>query len=360
MARRVQHVLTEQIASGQFKSGAYLPTARELAGAFRTSRTTIALALDLLYQDGLISKPGRRGTQVRCPVERLRWPLVGIIHPFYSQGTGRVTDVSAMFEAIAEVFGDLGYPYEDHTVNKEQLTVDQLTERYGAMVFMETFRREDIALRLEEARIPLVIANLEIDLDVSSTCVDHKAISRQAVETLASLGHRRIAFVGCESSRLFYGESRAGYLEGLTQSGIAPDNALIGVAEKSAALASYVTTRKLLEAAPRITAFVAGRDTMAEGVCHAIEEAGFQVGHDISVIGYDNYSWPESNDFLTTFHEPCREMGRQAAQMLVDRVVYGWKPPEKRIVEAPFILRQSAGTAPSASRTLSCRSSGKT
>ena len=346
IARRAQQVLTEQIASGQFKPGAYLPTARELAATFRTSRTTIALALDLLYQDGLVSKPGRRGTQVRCPVERLRQPLVGIIHSPYGPETSGTTDVGVMIEAAAELFTELGYPYEDRVVNRDQLTVEQLTERYGAMVFLETFRREDIILRLAKERVPLVVANLEIDLDVSGTCVDHKATSRQAVETLVSLGHRRIAFMGRNPSHHFYGEARAGYMEGLAQAGIALDQALIGVAEKTDALAGYITTRKLLETKPRLTAIVAGRDTMAEGACRAIEEAGCEVGRDISIIGYDNYSWLESKDFLTTFHEPCGEMGRQAAQMLADRVMYGDKPPEKRVVESKFILRKSAGPAP--------------
>lgn len=346
-ARYAQQILTEQIASGQFKPGTYLPTARELAGTFRTSRTTIALALDLLYQDGLVAKPGRRGTQVRCPVDRLHQPLIGIIHSPYGPEISGTTDLGVMIEAAAEVFDNLGYPYEDRVVNRDQLTANQLTEKYGAMIFMETFQREDIVLRLHEACIPLVVANLEIALDVTSTCVNHKATSRQAVETLVSLGHRRIAFVGRDPSRHFYGKARAGYIEGLTQSGILPDNALIGVAEKTDALAGYMTTRKLLKLTPRITAIVAGRDTLAEGACHAIEEAGLEVGRDVSVIGYDNHSWPESENFLTTFHEPCREMGRQAAHMLADRVIYGLKPPEKRMVEAPFMLRKSAGPAPS-------------
>jgi hypothetical protein len=41
-----------------------------------------------------------------------------------------------------------------------------------------------------------------------------------------------------------------------------------------------------------------------------------------------------------------------AAEMLADRVVNGWRPPEKREIEAPLILRTSAGPAPGAKGVL--------
>ena len=346
VATQIQETLTDRIASGEFKPGSYLPTAKELASDFHTSRSTIAIALDLLHQAGLVTKPGRRGTQVRCPVERLERPLVGIIHSPYDPSARNVTDAEAVILGAREILETLGYPFEDLTVYRAQASADELAERFGAMVFVETFRAQDVILDLERRRIPLAVANLEIDLEVSGTRVDHRATTCRAVQTLAALGHRRIAFLGREPGRHFYGESRVGYLDGLALCGIQPDESLIAVAEKTDALAAYMATRNLLSLQSPITAVVAGRDALAEGACRAVEEAGLEVGRHVSVVGYDDYSWQESRDFLSTFHEPCREMGRQAAKMLADRVIYGWRPPEKRLVEAPFVLRKSAGPAP--------------
>jgi DNA-binding LacI/PurR family transcriptional regulator len=124
------------------------------------------------------------------------------------------------------------------------------------------------------------------------------------------------------------------------------DESLVAFASQTSELHAYVASRGFFtrEAVP--TAVVAARDMLAQGVCHAIEEAGFQVGYDISVIGFDNVSWGEGQNFLTTFAEPCYEMGRLAVEMLFDRLYNGWRPPERRVLEAPLVLRRSVGPVP--------------
>jgi len=91
---------------------------------------------------------------------------------------------------------------------------------------------------------------------------------------------------------------------------------------------------------------VAARDLIAQGVCHAAKEAGLAVGYDLSVIGFDDCSWDDGREFLTTFREPCFEMGVTAVDMLIERLVSGWRPPERRVLEAPLVLRRSAGPVP--------------
>jgi len=43
---------------------------------------------------------------------------------------------------------------------------------------------------------------------------------------------------------------------------------------------------------------------------------------------------------------PCHEIGAGAAEMLVERIVGGWKPPVQRECEAPLVMRQTVGLAP--------------
>ena len=61
------------------------------------------------------------------------------------------------------------------------------------------------------------------------------------------------------------------------------------------------------------------------------------------MIGFDDTTWPEGREFLTTFREACYEMGAAAAEMLVERIVNGSMPPEKREFATPFVLRRTAG-----------------
>jgi LacI family transcriptional regulator len=230
---------------------------------------------------------------------------------------------------------------------KHAATMEALTAQYGALIFAETSGQtsghEEVIVGLERRKIPVVVANLEIDLEASATFVDHRKVALRATQVLAGFGHRRIAFLAREPGYLFYGEARRGYLDGLKEAGIAADDSLIAVSQQTDPLSAYFATKPLLERSDPPTALVAARDILAQGACRAITEAGLTVGRDVSVIGFDDVSWPQEEPFLTTFREPCREMAAAAAEMLIERIVRGWRPPEKREFEAPLVLRRSAG-----------------
>ena len=113
-------------------------------------------------------------------------------------------------------------------------------------------------------------------------------------------------------------------------------------------LAAYQAFKPLLDREDRPTAVVCARDVFAHGACQAASEAGLQVGRDISVVGYDDISWGSAKRALTTFHEPCREMGAAAADMIVQRLLTGRTDMETQILPFPLIVRQSAGPPPDA------------
>jgi len=75
----------------------------------------------------------------------------------------------------------------------------------------------------------------------------------------------------------------------------------------------------LLSSASRPTAIFTGNDEMATGVYRAAQELGLTIPGDLSVVGFDDAPvasrvWPA----LTSVRLPIQEMGRQAAQRLID------------------------------------------
>jgi len=144
----------------------------------------------------------------------------------------------------------------------------------------------------------------------------------------------------------FYGKTLNAYRESLEAAGLPRDESLVSIVEKSDSLHGYIAAGRLLEIRPRVTALVTARDALAIGACRRFTEAGLAIGHDMSVIGFDNLGQDDASSFLTTFDEPCPEMGAVAAEMLIERIVNGWHPPEKREIEARLILRRSAGPLP--------------
>ena len=77
--------------------------------------------------------------------------------------------------------------------------------------------------------------------------------------------------------------------------------------------------QELLDRPDRPTAIFAANDLMAFGVYEAARLAGLSIPDDLSVIGYDDLTMAAwAGPPLTTIRQPLEEMGRQAAQMVLD------------------------------------------
>ena len=339
-AERIAAEVRRRVAAGKYPPHSYLPSERELAQELSVGRNTVSAALTTLTQEGYVLKTSGRGTRVLPHQERLSRKAVGVVHSLSATPPAEPLRVMA---GIQDAFSRFGYRYELASRRERSESADALQEHYGGLIFVETVGYEEDILELERRRIPLVVANMEVDLDVTATWVDHRKATCQAVKALVGFGHRRIAFLGRDHGWLFYGKAREGYLAGLKEAGIAPDGSLVAVCEDTDPLSAYLATKALLEVPEAPTAIVAARDILAQGACRAATEAGFVVGRDVSIIGFDDISWRQAEPFLTTFQEPCRELGTVAAELLVERIVNGWRPPEKREMEAPLVLRRSAG-----------------
>ena len=342
--------LRRRIATGGYAPNTFLPSERELAHGLDIGRTALRSALDMLVADGLLAKTKGLGTRVLSPLRRAAKDAIGV---FWSpkiaarQGWPFAPESAEIMRGARDTLSRLGHRFELLSIDDEPLTTEAVGGRFAGAVFLNvsTPKLADL-VTLDERRILLVVANLEVAAPLSGTWVDHRKATVQAVRTLVALGHRRIAFVGREPNRYFYGKAREGYLTALDEAGIDPDEALIAETEVTDRLAAYRATKPLLEVKPRPSAIVAARDVLAHGACEALSDAGLAVGRDVAVIGFDDFSWQQEDPFLTTFREPCYEMGAVAVEMLMERLVSGWGPPEKRELEAPFILRRSAGPAP--------------
>ncbi len=105
-------------------------------------------------------------------------------------------------------------------------------------------------------------------------------------------------------------------------------------------------TGLVLAAQPRPTAIFAGNNFIAFGAIQVLREAGIAVPDIMSMVVFDDL--PQGwvlDPFLTVVSQPAYEIGRQAAEMMLERLT-GDPPSEPRtvVLASELIVRRS--TAP--------------
>ena len=94
------------------------------------------------------------------------------------------------------------------------------------------------------------------------------------------------------------------------------------------------------------TAVFAPNDFAAFGALNVIDEAGLVVPADMSVVGYDDNQFAGLGRFdLTTVRQPTVEIGRQAAQLLIERIEEGRTEAKHIVLEPELVVRSTTGPA---------------
>jgi DNA-binding LacI/PurR family transcriptional regulator len=95
------------------------------------------------------------------------------------------------------------------------------------------------------------------------------------------------------------------------------------------------------------TAIFAANDVMAVTALDRLREEELRVPEDVNVVGYDNTSLAALHHIsLTTVNQPRVDMGRRAAQRVIERLDDHGGDPLTHVVEPELIVRSTSGPAP--------------
>jgi LacI family transcriptional regulator len=190
---------------------------------------------------------------------------------------------------------------------------------------------------------------------VTNIVLNHGSAAEFALEHLYKLGHRRLAFImgqefSSDTTVRWQSIQTAANQKGLK---IMPSLVAQLEGDSPSPELGYIATRKILAKDEKFTALFAFNDISAIGAIRALQEKGLRVPQDVSVIGFDDtYDAAFHNPALTTIRQPLFEMGRLAAQTLLQRIANSNAdtgandefPPEISI-EPELIIRNSTGPA---------------
>lgn len=200
----------------------------------------------------------------------------------------------------------------------------------------------DIAAAATQAPAVLVSRSSRLST-VDTVNDDGRAGSALAVDHLADLGHTDIVHLdGGTGSQA--APRRAGYVAAMRRRNLVPQV----VRSEYTDMAGAKAIRDLLSSRDHPpTAVVAANDVNAVGAISALEEAGLRVPADVSVVGYDNTSLAGLRHvWLTTVDQPRVEMGRLAAQALVQRIRGERSEPVRHLLHPSLVVRGTTAAPP--------------
>jgi LacI family transcriptional regulator len=166
----------------------------------------------------------------------------------------------------------------------------------------------------------------------------------EATSYLIARGHRRVGHISGDRR---YASARGrleGYRRALADHGIAGDDALI-CGDDWAPEVARGSVAHLLGLDDPPTAIFAASDDLAIRAIEALREHGRRVPADMAVVGFDDIqAASEITPSLTTMRIPLLELGRQAADLLIDVVQseHDDTRPRSEIVPVELVRRESA------------------
>ncbi|MCI8399327.1 MAG: LacI family transcriptional regulator [Oscillibacter sp.] len=187
-------------------------------------------------------------------------------------------------------------------------------------VLMYSKAEDHIVDCLCDAGLLYVLIGKPSQLASQTVCVDNDNLlaGREATDYLYSLGHRRIAYLGCDSVFFFSADRKSGYQLSMLQHGLP---VLPGCCVEVEALSDTTALRALLEQEERPTAVVAGDDILAVALERTCIQMGLSVPEDVSIISFNNSPFAQFTSFqLTSVDVNSFQLGFEAASQLINHV----------------------------------------
>ncbi len=299
-----------------------------------------------------VSEHSYRPNGIARSLRKGKTQTVGLVvsdlqNPFYS----------GIVKAIEHALSAHGYSCvvcdASESQGKEQRALKLLGElKVSGIVHGFSGSGSDELERLGLDGIPIVEVDRASGMPGTDTVLlDNVKGARAAVDHLIGLGHERIGMVS-GPPHLTTGRGRhEGYVASLGAAGMSVDESLIAYGDFKEASGERATRQLLSLPEPPTALFVANNE-MAAGALSAIQEAGLRLGSDLSLVAFDDVRWARYvNPPLTVVAQPIQEMGRAAAELLLERFA-GRREPVRRVFEPTLIVRHSTArplvTGPSA------------
>jgi len=207
-------------------------------------------------------------------------------------------------------------------------------------------RKPEIYEFLKRRNLPALISwAYRSDAPQLSIGFDNVAAMAELARLVIAKGHRRIGFISAPMQANDRARDRvSGVRLAMAEAGLCEEHFMLietpyGFENGGAAF------RQMMMSQDAPSVIMCGNDVLAIGALRAAREMDLRVPQDVSITGFDDIELAVlAEPALTTVHVPHREMGRRAADILV-QAVRNQDMPQNIELKTDIRLRQTLGPA---------------
>src|SRR5215469_10185465 len=354
--RQVYEDLHAAIRNGSLQPGERLPSEAELGERYKTSRITVAKALNELQLQGLVSRRAGSGTHVLAPpvssghVFGLLIPDLGRTEIFEPICHGMMQ--SPLSKPHSLLWGHSMGEAAQQEKEAEHLCQQYVSQKVSGVFFapLEFTPAKDavnnrIVAALDRVGIQIVLLDrcyspypMRSKYDLVG--IDNRRAGFLITQHLLDHGVKRVAFIARPLSASTVTARIAGYREALLAYGIKPQTDLVRRGDPDDA--SFLQ-RILRECRP--DAIVCANDFTAARVMATLASCSIQVPNDVRVVGIDDVKHASLLPVpLTTQHQNCADIGAMAITTMLQRLDRNSLPTRDVLLQTHTVVRKSCGS----------------
>jgi LacI family transcriptional regulator len=335
-------------------TGSRIPSIKDVAAAAQVSIGTVSNVMNrpelvspatryrveqTMAELGFVRNESAR--QLRAGTSRtLAYVMLDASNPFF-------TDVARGIEEAADDLDlSLFLCNSDGRSVREHLYLARLQQQRVQGILITPVDAQASALEeIANRGTPVVVVDrTRRDADLCSVSVDDAKGGRLAGEHLVDLHHPRVAFVGGPLSIGQVHDRIEGARGAWLDAGLSADDFTHLPTDGLTVADGASAGERLLgiSSRRRPTALFCANDLVALGVLRTALAAGLRVPDDLAIVGYDDIDFAAAAAIpLTSVRQPRLELGRSAAQLVIDEATNPRHEHQQQVFEPELVARAS-------------------
>lgn len=260
--------------------------------------------------------------------------LADITNPFFTKIARAVED------AVQEQGFTLTLGNTDETVEKERRYLETVVEqRMDGVILSPAGSDQESIEKLRQHDVPVVLIDRKVSgTNVDTIVTDSFDAGQRLTNHLIERGYRDITFVGGEEEISTLEERLDGYCNAMREADLVPTYHLGEYSQRSGERIVNRILRR--QGAPE--AFLAANNFVAVGAIRALRHRNLNVPDDVGLACFGDLEAASTIDpFLTVIKHPAYELGKKAAEILIDRIEGYGGPAREEVLSVNMVVRES-------------------